>query len=114
MGKENGGDNEKDEDFEDQPEEEKEEEDLAEETYFVEKIVDHKREGATIHFLVKWYNYPEKDNSWISEEDLDDGKMKTDYLKTFLPHQLKDGAPKEDENPERLQGAPQRTPTPAA
>ncbi len=36
--------------------------------YEIEKVLDHKRDGPTTKYLVKWKGYPHSQNSWITQE----------------------------------------------
>lgn len=46
-------------------------EDLQEEEeYEVEKVVDKKSIGGKVHYLLKWKNYPDSENTWEAEEGL--------------------------------------------
>ena len=42
----------------------------APETFKIEKILDQKKVGRTIHYLIKWLGYPDKFNQWVSEKDI--------------------------------------------
>ncbi|CAL2051393.1 unnamed protein product [Caenorhabditis brenneri] len=43
---------------------------MDQEKYEVEAILDEKGRGSNKQFLVKWKNYPEEDNSWETEKNL--------------------------------------------
>jgi len=43
---------------------------LEEEEYEVEKVVDKKVVGGKVHYLLKWKNYPDSENTWEAEEGL--------------------------------------------
>lgn len=56
-------------------------EDEEEEMYEVEKILDHKVDSkGRRRFLLKWKGYPNEENSWEYEENLDCPKLLTEYL----------------------------------
>ena len=42
----------------------------AQDTYKIEKTLRRKKIRGVNHYLVKWLNYPEKFNSWVSEQDM--------------------------------------------
>ena len=53
-----------------------------EEEYEVETIVRHKRvKGGSLRYLVKWVGYPTSENSWQSEEHLENAKEILDAYK---------------------------------
>ena len=37
----------------------------------VDQIVDHKGQGRNRKFLVSWKGYPESDNEWVAEADIE-------------------------------------------
>jgi hypothetical protein len=42
-----------------------------EETFYVERILDHKGTGSKLTYLIKWLNYPSEHNSWEPVRNLD-------------------------------------------
>uniref|UniRef100_A0A0N4Z820 Chromo domain-containing protein n=1 Tax=Parastrongyloides trichosuri TaxID=131310 RepID=A0A0N4Z820_PARTI len=50
----------------------KNEEHFVEESYAVEKIVDHKMFGDIKKYKVRWENYGPEDDSWLTVDDFDD------------------------------------------
>lgn len=53
----------------DDPEPEVEEEE--EEEYEVEKILDKRTKGSKTEYYIKWKNYPDSENTWEPDENLD-------------------------------------------
>ncbi|XP_031560643.1 chromobox protein homolog 1-like [Actinia tenebrosa] len=47
-----------------------EEEFEEEEEYEVEKVVDKRNVNGQVHYLLKWKNYPDSDNTWEASEGL--------------------------------------------
>ncbi|CAG8737539.1 3181_t:CDS:2 [Dentiscutata erythropus] len=41
-----------------------------EEEYVVEKVLDHRENGNTMQFLLKWAGYDSEDNTWEEEENI--------------------------------------------
>ena len=55
--------------------------DEEEEIYEVEKILDHKVDSrGKRRFFLKWKGYPNEDNTWESEENLDCPELLAEYL----------------------------------
>src|SRR6202000_2685884 len=42
-------------------------ESTSEDSYVVEKVLDHRKIGNKIQYLVKWQGYPDEDNTWEPE-----------------------------------------------
>lgn len=55
---------------ESEEEEEDEEEDEEELVYIVESILDHRKKGRSVQYLVKWEGFGEGDNSWEPAKNL--------------------------------------------
>ena len=45
----------------------------------MEAVLDHRKFGRTRQFLVHWEGYPDTDDSWVLERDIDDGLVRV-YL----------------------------------
>ncbi len=43
-------------------------------TYLIEKFLRKRTKRGKVEYLVKWFGYPESRNSWVPEEDLQDGE----------------------------------------
>merc|ERR1712135_65080 len=43
----------------------------AEEEYTVEKILDKRTRGGKTEYLIKWEGYPDSENTWEPDENLD-------------------------------------------
>jgi len=44
---------------------------LEDDEFYVDKIIDHKIEGKSTHYLVRWKGYDQGDDSWENEKNLD-------------------------------------------
>jgi len=53
--------------------------DVDDNRYAVEAVLDHRKFGRTRQFLVHWEGYPDTDDSWVLERDIDDGLVRV-YL----------------------------------
>ena len=42
----------------------------ADDVYVIKKIIDTRKRGRSVKYLVKWRGYPDKFNSWIKQRDL--------------------------------------------
>lgn len=51
----------------------------ASEWYEVDKVIDHRKAGNTISYLVKWKNYPEEDNTWVQESHFENPECIEEY-----------------------------------
>lgn len=57
---------------------------VEEEVYYVEKIVNHRyTTDQGLQFFVQWHGYGEEDNTWIPEEDMNEGEIKKTYMETI-------------------------------
>ncbi|KXN85390.1 Histone-lysine N-methyltransferase SUV39H1 [Leucoagaricus sp. SymC.cos] len=48
--------------------------DQNEDTYEVEAILNHKERRRTMYYLIKWKGYPQSENTWEPEENLQKSK----------------------------------------
>lgn len=53
-----------------------------EEHYEVEKILDHKKDGNSFKYLVKWTGYDDAYNTWETEDKFDSAETIANYWKT--------------------------------
>jgi len=53
----------------------------VEETFVVERIVQHRKRGGKYEFLVKWRGWPNTENSWIQKEDFVHEKWVREYMR---------------------------------
>jgi len=65
--------------------------------WIVDRIIDHKGRGRAQKFLVSWEGFPESDNEWVAEKDVQkslveeyferigDSECVGDYVKHFGP-----------------------------
>jgi hypothetical protein len=67
--------------------------DVEESRYEVEEILDSRRKGRGIQYLVKWKGYPDSENSWEPKRNVDDAE---DALKQF--HKKFPGKPKPEDS----------------
>jgi Chromo (CHRromatin Organisation MOdifier) domain len=49
-------------------------------SYEVEKIVDHRDDLNGREYLIKWKNYPEEENTWEPESNIDDDELIRRYM----------------------------------
>ncbi|KAI8929738.1 hypothetical protein BC831DRAFT_259471 [Entophlyctis helioformis] len=57
-------------------------EDADEEEYEVERILDHRKRRGKTEYLVKWKDYPDSENSWAWEDDMQAPEIIAAYLKS--------------------------------
>jgi len=50
-------------------------------SYELESIVNHKTENNMYLFLVKWKNYPDSYNSWLTIDKFNEKSMLSQYIK---------------------------------
>ncbi|CAG8491694.1 12860_t:CDS:2 [Ambispora gerdemannii] len=55
---------------------------VEEEEFDVEKILDHKFENGNTKYNIKWKHYPDTDNSWVDEKDINGIDLILGYWKT--------------------------------
>ena len=53
---------------------------LDEDEYHVEKILNHIKRGKTTQYLIKWKDYPDSDNTWEKESNLNCQEKLDEYL----------------------------------
>ena len=58
----------------------------SEESYEVEKILQHKKVGNGFKYLVKWLGYSDKECSWVNEEDF----VSPDFTRNYWRQRLSD------------------------
>lgn len=52
---------------------------MAETTYTIEKILNHKYKGKRRLYYIKWQGYPEEENTWIKKSDFVDNEIRQQY-----------------------------------
>jgi hypothetical protein len=50
--------------------------------YFVDRIIDHKKQGRGYRFLVRFSGYGKEEDRWMAGKELEDLEALDDYLKT--------------------------------
>ena len=58
----------------------------SEESYEVEKILQHRKIGGKFQYLVKWAGYSDAECSWTNEEDF----VSSDFIRDYWRQQLHD------------------------
>ena len=56
---------------------------LSEESFVVERVLDHQNMGNQCEYLVKWEGFPDSENTWEPESNFDMRKCISDYLQSL-------------------------------
>ena len=58
--------------------------DVEEDSYEVERIIEHRHTSKGIQYKVKWIGYDNRHNKWLSMDEFnDDGNMIQEYMLTI-------------------------------
>lgn len=60
----------------------------GQEEYFIERILSHRQRHGKQQYLVKWLGYPDYDNTWLPQEEVEATQAYDNYISTLDPQTL--------------------------